>query len=56
MPPEGITSHFDSYCSYVLNTTFIFPSDVIYLGGCIKNYLEVVYQLTIFTYFKHGYE
>ncbi len=37
MPPEGITSHFDNYCSYVLNiTSFLFPSDVIYLGGWIK--------------------
>ncbi len=38
MPPEGITSHSDNYCSYyVLNSTsFLFPSDGIYLGGCIK--------------------
>ncbi len=35
MPPEGITSHSDNYCScYVLNiTSFLFPSDGIYLGG-----------------------
>ncbi len=38
MPPEGITSHSDNYCSYyVLNiTSFLFPSDGIYLGGWIK--------------------
>ncbi len=38
MPPEGITSPSDNYCSYyVLNiTSFIFPSDGIYLGGWIK--------------------
>ncbi len=37
MPPEGITSHFYHYCSYVLNiTSFLFPSDGIYLGGWIK--------------------
>ncbi len=39
MPPEGITSHSDNYCSYyVLNiTSFLFPSDGIYLCGWIKN-------------------
>ncbi len=38
MPPEGITSHFDNNGSYhVLNiTSFLFTSDVIYLGGWIK--------------------
>ncbi len=37
MPPEGITSHSDNYCSYVLNiTSFLFPSDGIYLGGWKK--------------------
>ncbi len=33
MPPENITTHFDNYCSYVLNiTSFLFPSDVIRVG------------------------
>ncbi len=42
MLPEGITSHFDNYCSHVLNiTSFLFPSDVIYLGGWIK-YLDFI--------------
>ncbi len=45
MLPEGIiTSHSDNYCSYVLNiTTFLFPSEVIYLGGWIKN-IWTLYQ------------
>ncbi len=44
MPPEGITSHSDNYCSYyVLNiTSFLFPSDGIYLGGWIKRYLDFI--------------
>ncbi len=43
MSPEGLTSHIYNYCSYVLNiTSFLFPSDVIYLGGWIKKYLALI--------------
>ncbi len=45
MPLEGITSHFDNYCSYVLNiTSFLFTSDGIYLGGWIKIFGLYVYK------------
>ncbi len=51
MLPVGITSHFDNYCSHVLNiTSFLFPSDVIYLGGWIKIfglYIKKCAQLSI---------
>ncbi len=71
MSPEGITSHFDNYCSYhVLNiTSFLFPSDVIYLGGWIKIFGTLYLKITLSSLlarqlasannidsFQHGYE
>ncbi len=44
MPPEGITSHSDNYCSYyVLNiTSFLFPSDGIYIQVAEYRYLDFI--------------